>query len=100
MNVIHYIGLDVHKKTIGYCIKTADGRIVREGKLQALRSVAQERGRIRRNTRAHFPSASRRLSTNCTDDRFRWGYFRPLIASVPYFDRTNAFSSDADSWSK
>ena len=39
MNVIHYIGLDVHKKTISYCIKTADGRIVQEGKLQALRST-------------------------------------------------------------
>jgi hypothetical protein len=40
MNVIHYIGLDVHKKTISYCIKTADGRIVREGKTAgiALRS--------------------------------------------------------------
>jgi transposase len=37
MNVIHYIGLDVHKKTISYCIKTADGRIVREGKLPATR---------------------------------------------------------------
>jgi len=37
MNVIHYIGLDVHKKTISYCIKTADGRIVREGQLQATR---------------------------------------------------------------
>jgi len=39
MNVIHYIGLDVHKKTISYCIKTADGRIVREGKLQATRAT-------------------------------------------------------------
>ena len=39
MNVIHYIGLDVHKKTISYCIKTADGRIVGEGKLQALRAT-------------------------------------------------------------
>jgi hypothetical protein len=37
MNVIHYIGLGVHKKTTSYCIKTADGRIVREGKLQATR---------------------------------------------------------------
>src|ERR1700677_2149226 len=37
MTVIHYIGLDVHKKTISYCIKTADGRIVGEGKLQATR---------------------------------------------------------------
>jgi transposase len=37
MNVIHYIGLDVHKKTISYCIKTSDGRIVREGRLPATR---------------------------------------------------------------
>jgi transposase len=39
MNVIHYIGLDVHKKTISYCMKTADGRIVREGRLPATRPV-------------------------------------------------------------
>jgi transposase len=39
MNVIHYIGLDVHKKTISFCIKTSDGRVVREGKLQALRAT-------------------------------------------------------------
>src|ERR1700743_3834440 len=39
MNVIHYIGLDVHKKSISYCVKTADGRIVREGKLQATRAA-------------------------------------------------------------
>jgi transposase len=39
MNVIHYIGLDVHKKTISYCIKTADGRMVREGKLEATRAT-------------------------------------------------------------
>jgi transposase len=37
MNVIHYIGLDVHKKTISYCIKTADGRIVQEGSVAASR---------------------------------------------------------------
>jgi transposase len=35
MNVIHYIGLDVHKKTISYCIKTAAGQIVKEGTLAA-----------------------------------------------------------------
>jgi transposase len=42
MNVIHYIGLDVHKKTISYCIKTADGRIVQEGKLAASRPALHE----------------------------------------------------------
>ena len=37
MNAIHYIGFDVHKKTIAYCVKTADGQIVEEGTLQAQR---------------------------------------------------------------
>ena len=42
MNVIHYIGLDVHKKSVSFCVKTADGQIVEEGKLVA------ERGALRR----------------------------------------------------
>jgi hypothetical protein len=47
MNVTHYIGFDVHKKSVSYCVKTGDGRIVEEGKLaatrQALRRWAQPR---------------------------------------------------------
>jgi transposase len=39
MNVIHYIGFDVHKRSISYCVKTADGRIIEEGKLRATRQV-------------------------------------------------------------
>jgi transposase len=35
MNVHHYIGFDVHKKSISYCVKLADGTIVEEGKLPA-----------------------------------------------------------------
>lgn len=31
MESIHYIGLDVHKKTIAYCIKAVDGKTVRQG---------------------------------------------------------------------
>jgi transposase len=42
MNVSHYIGFDVHKKTINYCVKTADGQIVEEGKLPALRAKLRE----------------------------------------------------------
>lgn len=42
MNVHHYIGFDVHKKTISYCIKTADGSIVREDKLGARRAVLRD----------------------------------------------------------
>ena len=25
MNVNHYVGFDVHKKSVGYCVKAADG---------------------------------------------------------------------------
>ena len=39
MNVTHYIGFDIHKKSIQYCAKTADGAIVREGRLSAERAV-------------------------------------------------------------
>jgi len=47
MNINHYIGLDVHKKSVSCCVKTADGKIVEEGKLratrQALRAWAEKR---------------------------------------------------------
>ena len=47
MNVNHYIGFDVHKKSISCCVKIADGTIAEEGKLrathQALRQWAEKR---------------------------------------------------------
>ena len=47
MNISHYIGFDVHKKSISYCVKTADGKMVEEGSLRAtrekLRQWAQKR---------------------------------------------------------
>jgi transposase len=39
MNIKHYIGFDVHKKSISYCVKLADGTIVEEGKLAAKRAT-------------------------------------------------------------
>lgn len=42
MNIHHYIGFDVHKKSISYCVKTADGTIVEEGRLKATRQVLRE----------------------------------------------------------
>ena len=42
MIVNHYIGFDVHKKSISYCVKTADGMIVEEGKLRATHQVLGE----------------------------------------------------------
>jgi transposase len=42
MKSIYYIGLDVHKKTIAYCIKTADGTKVRQGVVAANREALRE----------------------------------------------------------
>ena len=60
MNVTHYIGFDVHKKSVSYCVKTGDGRIVEEGKLpatrQALRQWAQQP--LRGGARSPAPAAT------------------------------------------
>jgi transposase len=37
MQTMYYIGLDVHKRTISYCVKDASGRIYAEGSLPATR---------------------------------------------------------------
>ena len=42
MNVTHYTGFDVHKKSISYCVKTASGKIVEEGRLPARRAALQQ----------------------------------------------------------
>jgi len=42
MNTPHYIGFDVHKKSISYCVKSADGTIVEEGKLPATHRALRE----------------------------------------------------------
>ena len=34
---MYYIGLDIHKKTISYCVKDVSGRIHQEGKIGATR---------------------------------------------------------------
>lgn len=42
MNISHYIGFDVHKKSISYCVKRADGTIVEEGKVPARHGALRE----------------------------------------------------------
>jgi transposase len=42
MNIVHYIGFDIHKKSISYCVKLADGKIVEEGKLRATREALRQ----------------------------------------------------------
>ena len=40
--VSYYVGLDVHRKTISYCVKTDAGRIVREGVIAATREALSQ----------------------------------------------------------
>lgn len=42
MESIYYIGLDVHKKTIAYCIKTLSGKIVQQGVVAAERKALRK----------------------------------------------------------
>jgi transposase len=42
MESMYYIGLDVHKKTISYCVKDGSGRIYAEGTIPATRSDLDE----------------------------------------------------------
>ena len=39
---MYFMGLDVHKKTISYCVKDAAGRVYREGKIGATRRELDE----------------------------------------------------------
>jgi len=41
MNTIYYIGLDIHKKTISYCVKKIDGTMVQQGKIAADRKALE-----------------------------------------------------------
>lgn len=42
MNTLYYIGLDIHKRTISYCIKAIDGRLAGQGKVDADRTSLSE----------------------------------------------------------
>jgi hypothetical protein len=37
MAIMHFIGLDIHKKTISYCVKDPHGRVLRKGMVAATR---------------------------------------------------------------
>lgn len=42
MNSMTYVGLDLHKKSIAYCVKTPSGRIAEEGTVLASRAALRE----------------------------------------------------------
>jgi transposase len=39
---MNFIGLDIHKKTISYCMKDISGKVLSEGKIPATRQGLQE----------------------------------------------------------
>lgn len=41
MDSVYYLGLDVHKKTISYCLKRADGVVVLEGTVETRRGAME-----------------------------------------------------------
>ena len=43
MDVTHYVGLDVHKQTVSFCVKRPDGRIVSEDAVSADRTALGRR---------------------------------------------------------
>ena len=48
MNNLHYIGFDVHKKSISFCVKTGAGEILEEGVVLAQREVLRQWASARR----------------------------------------------------
>ena len=42
MNAIYYVGLDIHKKTIAYCVKKVDGTLARQGVVCAERKALHQ----------------------------------------------------------
>lgn len=42
MKTVYYIGLDIHKKVIAYCIKALDGRLIEQGKIDTDRKSVLE----------------------------------------------------------
>ena len=42
MDIMHYIGLDIHKKIIAYCVKSHDGTIYCQGKIAANRKALSQ----------------------------------------------------------
>jgi hypothetical protein len=43
MQTMYYIGLDVHQRTISYCVKDGGGTIHAEGTIPGTRCAAQQR---------------------------------------------------------
>ncbi len=76
MRILYYIGLDVHKKTIAYCIKIITGEVVMQGVISAdRRSLRQwqviwvrEEGNNTLYTRPEKGSRASGMFLNCAEE--------------------------------
>jgi len=76
MEPMYYIGLDVHKRKISYCVKDSGGKVYAEGSLPATRAdldlCSHGALRICGLSRArHFPAPVERISSrhsSCSKD--------------------------------
>jgi hypothetical protein len=74
MQSMYYIGMDVHKRTISYCVKDVAGKVLTEGKIPATR---------------HCPSVStgrtagpvRGREANGRDEEFRTSPLRSILSA-------------------
>src|SRR5262245_10422416 len=39
MSFVHYVGLDVHKKSVAFCVKLVDGSVIDRGSVKATRAT-------------------------------------------------------------
>lgn len=56
MPSMHYVGLDVHKKTIAYCVKTRSGQMRGEGTIEATRAALDAWVAERKQRNKHLQS--------------------------------------------
>src|ERR1039458_8761372 len=68
MNVNHYIGFDVHKKSVSYCVKLADGQIVEESRLRATHDALRQWAG-KRPEPWHGAGLELRMELGCDEER-------------------------------
>ena len=74
MTSMNFIGLDIHKKTISYCVKDISGKVLSEGKIPATRQGLREWvGTLAKPGRWRWKRPGLRAGSTTTLDRMRQG---------------------------
>ena len=78
MNNLHSIGFDVHKKTVRFCVKTAAGEIVEEGRVAAQREVLRQWASARLQS-GFLPSLQRKRASHLRKARVGAQRIEPMV---------------------